>query len=86
MSTFRFTEPSSDLVDVTVDGRPMKVATNRTLLASLLCHDGMSASFYCAIGQCFRCEVVVSGRRVRSCAYYPHGGEQIEALDRHSVE
>jgi aerobic-type carbon monoxide dehydrogenase small subunit (CoxS/CutS family) len=80
ISPFRSPSEPKRLVDVVLLGRPRRLSANRSLLASLLLEDIPAPEFFCAIGQCFRCEYAVSGRRVRACMYYPQGGETVEAL------
>jgi aerobic-type carbon monoxide dehydrogenase small subunit (CoxS/CutS family) len=80
MSSFRSRSQPERLVDLVVLGRRRTLSADHSLLASLLLGDIPGADFFCAIGQCFRCEYAVSGRRVRACMYYPQGGETVEAL------
>ena len=83
---FRSVVPAGDEIAVTVDGTRLTLPRGRSLLAVLLLGDraGAAADFFCAIGQCQRCLVVVDDRPVLACLAHPRGGETIStrAIDR----
>ena len=83
---FRSVLPPGDEVAVTVDGEALTLRRGRSLLAALLLSDraGAAADFFCAIGQCQRCLVVMDGRSVLACLAHPKGGETVStgAVDR----
>lgn len=85
-SGFRSVLAPGDEVAVMVDGVAVTLARGRSLLAALLLSDraGAAADFFCAIGQCQRCLVVMDGRAVLACLAYPKGGEAVStaAVDR----
>ncbi len=79
MSTaaFRFVDPPSEAVEVTLDGEPKSLPAGRSLLAGLL-GEGASIDFFCAIGQCQRCRVRVNGEVAIACLREPQAGDEIE--------
>ena len=85
-SGFRSVLPPGDEIAVTVDGVALTMQRGRSLLAALLLSDraGDAADFFCAIGQCQRCLVVMDDRAVLACLAYPKGGEVVstQAVDR----
>jgi aerobic-type carbon monoxide dehydrogenase small subunit (CoxS/CutS family) len=85
-SGFRSVLPPGDEIVVTVDGVALTLQRGRSLLAGLLLSDraGAAADFFCAIGQCQRCLVVMDDRAVLACLAHPKGGEAIstQAIDR----
>ena len=76
---FRSVLPAGDEITVIVDGAPLVLRRGRSLLAGLLLGNrtGAAADFFCAIGQCQRCLVVMDGRTVLACLTYPNGGETV---------
>lgn len=74
---FRSVLPAEGEITVTVDGAPLTLRRGRSLLAALLLADraGAAADFFCAIGQCQRCLVVMDDRPVLACLAQPEGGE-----------
>jgi aerobic-type carbon monoxide dehydrogenase small subunit (CoxS/CutS family) len=83
---FRSVLPPGNEIAVTVDGVALTLQRGRSLLAALLLSDraGAAADFFCAIGQCQRCLVVMDDRAVLACLAYPKGGEAVstQAMDR----
>ncbi|MFS8085030.1 MAG: 2Fe-2S iron-sulfur cluster-binding protein [Acidobacteriota bacterium] len=80
MSRYRSVVAARDMVNITVDGRPLSVARGRTLLAALLADGtaGAAGDFHCAIGQCQRCLLRVDGIVHAGCLYVPKGGESVD--------
>jgi len=76
---FRSVLPAGGEIAVTVDGVPLALSRGRSLLAALLLADraGAAADFFCAIGQCQRCLVVMDDRPVLACLTHPQGGETV---------
>jgi aerobic-type carbon monoxide dehydrogenase small subunit (CoxS/CutS family) len=76
---FRSVLPAGDEIAVTVDGKPLSLRRGRSLLAALLLADraGAAADFFCAIGQCQRCLVIMDDRPVLACLAVPKGGETV---------
>lgn len=76
MSDFRFAENPGPPVTVTIDGHETAVSGTHSLLASMLAL-GAPVEFFCAIGQCQRCLVLIDGTRRPACLYHPRGGETV---------
>ena len=76
---FRSVLPAEDEIAITVDGAPLALRRGRSLLAALLLADraGAAADFFCAIGQCQRCLLVMDDRPVLACLAHPEGGETV---------
>ena len=85
-SGFRSVLPPGDEVAITVDGVAVTLRARPLAARSTAAGDraGAAADFFCAIGQCQRCLVVMDGRAVLACLAYPKGGEAVStaAVDR----
>jgi len=87
MTRFEWIEPEpADTVRITVDGTPVTVAANRSLLAGLLATGSTSVGFFCAIGQCQRCVARVNGVTRPACLVRAEDGDRVEtrALEQRS--
>ena len=76
---FRSLKPESCDCVIRLDGQAVCVPRGQSLLAAMLLADhlGDAADFFCAIGQCQRCLVMVDGVPKLACMTYPVGGESI---------
>jgi len=81
MSGFEWTEaePAAP-VRITVDGAPVTVAADRSLLAGLLAAGDTGIEVFCAIGQCQRCIVRINGVARAACLLRPSEGDVVETF------
>lgn len=79
MTRFEWIEPEpATSVRITVDGAPVTVAADRSLLAGVLATGGARVGFFCAIGQCQRCVVRINGVVRPACLVRPTAGDMVE--------
>lgn len=79
MTRFEWIEPEpAATVRITVDGTPVTVAADRSLLAGLLANGSTRVGFFCAIGQCQRCVVRVNGVARPACLVRPANRDMVE--------
>jgi aerobic-type carbon monoxide dehydrogenase small subunit (CoxS/CutS family) len=66
-------------ISISIDGTSIPLPRGRSLLATLLLvnRTGDAADFFCAIGQCQRCVVLVDRQPRVACMTYPKGGETV---------
>lgn len=79
MTRFEWIEPEpAATVRIIVDGTPVTVAADRSLLAGLLAKGSTSVGFFCAIGQCQRCVVRVNGVARPACLVRPADSDTVD--------
>jgi D-hydroxyproline dehydrogenase subunit gamma len=81
----------TDLIELLVDGEPLRVPAGRSLAAALLEAGrpalrrgpaGAPRGIYCGIGVCLECRVHVEGRGlVRACMTPVHAGMRVSLGD-----
>ncbi|MDR1796534.1 MAG: (2Fe-2S)-binding protein [Clostridiales Family XIII bacterium] len=82
-------EPPQNLVEITVDGKPVRAREGEKILAALLAQGiivnrytvkrGEPRGLFCGIGQCTDCAMVVDGKpNVRTCMTPVRAGMVIE--------